>query len=146
MIDDTREQRRPVLAISFVDLRALGFTISVTEFEKQKPSGDVVTAVRIDRVMRNDRIFPKPMMQEFLHVLGIDSLSEGSRYWCCPKKKHRCLSQQEPVVDYRIMGFERTDRAFLESGRASTEAHLWASNMKDMSEVAENLKQGGGES
>lgn len=144
MIDDTRgKQRRPTVSVSFHDLAQIGITVDVQEFPKTKPDGQVTTAVKVLRVTKDGKNFPKSYMMEMLRVLGVD-ISE--KIWVRPKTKHRALTSQTPVYDYRYEGYERTDKEHLSSGRASMEAQMFASNMKDMSEVAENLKQGGGDS
>jgi len=143
MIDDTKPvQRRPVSYLSMHDLRTLGFDIYLQEFPKEKPDGETVTAVRVVKVMKDGKTFPKHMMLEFLKVFGIDI---DERVWVTPKKMHRCLSQKEPVYDYRYMGMERSDKVWLTSGRASTEVIMWTSNMVDMSRVVDDMKHGGGD-
>ncbi|NIQ08007.1 MAG: hypothetical protein GWO20_20525, partial [Candidatus Korarchaeota archaeon] len=110
---------------------------------KEKPNGQITTAVKVLRVTKNGKNFPKSYMMELLRVLGVDT---SERIWVRPKTRHRPLMSQTPVYDYRYEGYERTDREHIESGRASIEAQMFSSNMKDMSDVAESLKQGGGDS
>lgn len=144
MIDDTKpRQRRPVNHISFVDLRALGFEILVQEFEKEKPNGTVDTAVKIVRVLKDGKVFEKQDMKEFLHPLGLDTRGENGKYWVRPKERHRCLTQKEPVFDYRIQAYERLDKEYIRSGRASMDAILFSSNMSDMSEIGDRMAKGG---
>lgn len=141
MIDDTRgKQPRPVLSVSFTDLEALGFQIYTQVFEKEKPDGSQQLAVKIIKVEKDGKIFPRHMMMEFLRVFGLET---EERVWVRPKKLHRCLSQKEPTVNFAYQAYERLDKSWLQSGRASTAAILFSSNMKDMSEVAENMKNGG---
>lgn len=144
MIDDRNgKQRRPTVSVSLFDLSQIGIHVEIQEFPKTKPNGEVATACKVIRVTKDGKNFPKSYMMELLKVLGVD-VSE--RVWIRPKTRHRALTSQEPVYDYRYEGYERTDKEHLSSGRASMEAQMFASNMKDMSEVAENLKQGGGDS
>lgn len=136
MIDDRggRTQAKPVAWVSIVDMEALGFSFEFSEMPKTKQNGEVVTAVRIVSVTKDGEKFPKSYMAEYLHVLGLDTIGEGKHWWICPKKYHRCLSKQHPVLAYRLMSYERSDKVFLESGRASLEIQLWASNMSDLHE------------
>ena len=146
MIDDTKpRQRKPTKYVSFTDLEKLGFQIYVQEFDKVKENGEVHTAVKIVKVLKDGAVFGKADMQELLHVLGINTLDEGAKYWCCPKRRHRCLSEKEPVYHYRLMGYERLDDTYLRSGRASLEAVMWNSGMSDMQEVTDRMKTGGDE-
>jgi len=140
LIDDTKpKQRKPVKFVSFHDLRQLGFEIFVRTYEKEKPSGGTQTAVRVLKVLKDGKEFPRAHTMELLRVLGLDI--EGT-VWVTDKKTHRCLSQKEPVYDYRYCAYERQDSEYLSSGRASMEAIMWSSNMEDFSEEAERLKGG----
>ena len=141
MIDDTKgKQPRPVLSVSFTDLEALGFQIFTQVFEKEKPDKTIQQAVKIVKVEKDGKVFPRHMMMEFLRVFGLET---EERVWVRPKKVHRCLSQKEPTVNFAYQAYERLDKTWLQSGRASTAAILFSSNMKDMSEVAENMRNGG---
>ena len=144
MIDDRGgKQTRPVLSISFVDLEALGFSIQTQEFLKPKSGGDVKTAVKILEVTKDGKPFPRSYFKEFLHVLGIETLEENSKYWVVERKRHRCLTQKDPVYHYRVMGYERLDETHRQSGRCSHEAYMFASNFSDMNEQASKLANGG---
>ena len=144
MIDDRGGKKsKPVAWVSVVDMEALGFEFVFQELEKTKDSGEVVTAIKILSVKKDGKPFPKNYTAEFLHVLGLDTLGEGKRWWVCPKKRHRCLSQKEPVYDYRIMSYERSDKSYLQSGRASLDIQLWTSNVSDMQDQADKLSNGG---
>jgi len=141
LIDDTKKNRRPTAYISFEDLEALGFEIFVQEFTKEKPDGSHQTAVKVVRVLKRGVVFPKNDMKELLYIMGIDT--HNSNFWVTPKKKHRALSKSEPVYNYRYMGYERTDKEYIKSGRASHEAIMFSSSMSDMQEHAEKLQSGG---
>ena len=144
MIDDRGGKKsKPVAWVSVVDMEALGFQFIFEEMPKTKKDGEIVTAVKILSVTKENKPFPKSYMAEFLYVLGLDTLGEGKRWWVCPKKRHRCLSQREPVYSYRIMSYERSDAGYLQSGRASLDIQLWTSNMKDFDKVSEDLRNGG---
>jgi len=141
LIDDTKKNRRPVQTISFHDLESVGFEIFVQEFTKEKPDGSLQTAVKVVKVLKGGVDFDKEDMKELLYIMGIDT--HGSNFWVTPKKKHRALSQSTPVYNYRYMGYERVDKEYIKSGRASHEAIMYASSMRDMQEHAEKLQNGG---
>lgn len=141
MIDDRGgKQRMPCCHVSFTDLRAIGFELFVQEFDKEKPNGEIHRAVKVLKVLKNNKVFPRDHMMELLRVMGIDV---EHTVWVEPKRTHRCLSQKDPTFDYRYGGRERTDKEYLQSGRASMSAIMFASNMKDMQEQAEKLSNGG---
>ena len=141
MIDDTKpKQRRPTVSVSFHDLEQIGIHVEVQEFPKTKPSGEITTAVKVIKVTKDGKNFPKSYMMELLRVLGID-ISE--RVWVRPKTRHRALTSKTPVYDYRYEGYERQDSEHLNSGRASHEVQMFASNMKDMHEVTDRMSRGG---
>lgn len=137
-------QRRPTQYVSFHDLKSLGFEIIVKEFDKEKPNGSIATAVKIISVKKDGVRFDKEDMKELLNALGIDTQSNGAKFWVTPKKLHKCLTEgKKPVYDYRYMGYERTDKTWVNSGRASIEAVMYSSNMKDMNEQFNTLSKGG---
>lgn len=148
MIDDTNRniEKPPVKTVSFADLESMGFEITVEELPKLKPSGEWDVAVRVLGVTKFGKPYPKSYMKELLYVLGIETLAEGAKYWVVKKRSHRCLSQKDPVYTYRFMGMERLDSEYLQSGRASLESYMYASKMKDMSKVVDNMRNGGGDS
>lgn len=141
MIDDRGgKQRLPVAHVSFHDLRQLGFEIAVQCFMKEKPDGSIQEAVKVLNVTRHGKNFPKSHMYELLRVMGLDT---ETRVWVESKRKHRCLSQREPVYDFRYAAKERTDAEYLQSGRASMEAIMWSSKLGGMEDEMENMRNGG---
>lgn len=140
---------RPVLAISFYDLRRVGFEIDVQEFDKKiKVKGEDgllkeinKPSVKINSVKRYGEPFPKAEMIEFLWILGIDTKEQ--RFWVVPKKQHRPHLTKIPQFDYRYMGYERIDREWLEGSRASDDVRAFTSRMKDMAEQLRVMRNGG---
>jgi len=141
MIDDRNGKPKfPCAHVSFRDLKAIGIDIQTETFEKTKPDGTTALAVKIVKVTKQGSSFPKSHMLELLWIMGIDSTE---KIWVEAPKLHRCLSQKEPVSDFRYGGKERTDRDFLSSGRASMVAHVWASKMGGIEDELEKLRNGG---
>ena len=139
--------KRPVTFVSFQDLKSLGYNVYVTEHEKEKPSGELTTAVKVVKVEHDNgkdvSVVPKSYMMELLYILGIDTRDPNLHVWVTPKKIHRCLGQKEPAYDYRYSGYERLDKEYLLSGRASEEAIMYGSGMDDMHQIAYEMKHGG---
>ena len=140
-------QKRPIQSVSFHDLKALGITVYVQEFEKEKPDGRIATAVKVVKVVKDvngEQVeVSKDYIQQLLYVLGIETYDQSLRWWVSPKRKHRCLSTKEPVVDFRYQGYCRLDETFLTSGRAPREAIEYKSVMKDMSQHLNEMRNGG---
>lgn len=144
-----KKEKRPVLSISFSDLRRLGFEVEVEEFEKKIPAkddeGNSTTinkqSVKVNKVTRYGKLIPKHDMIEFLWLLGIDTKEQ--RFWVRPKQTHRPLLRKNPVEDYRYMGYERIDTEWIQSGRASDDVMAFSSNMEDMAEELRKLRCGG---
>jgi hypothetical protein len=140
-------QKRPIQSVSFHDLASMGITVYTQEFEKEKPDGRVATAVKVVKVTKEENNteveVSKDYIQQLLYILGIETYDQSLRWWVSPKRKHRCLSTQSPVYDYRYQGYERTDKQWLISGRASQDAIMYSSRMSDMSSVTNQLENGG---
>lgn len=134
-------KRRPIKTVSFTDLQDLGFEILVTEFMKKMPSGEEKPSVKVVSVTKGGKDFPREYMQKFLWIMGVDT--ENCKWWVVPKKDHRRVLSNTPTHNYRYMGYERLDRDWIESGRASEEAIMLSSRMKDMTEVTGRMKRGG---
>src|SRR5690554_8125317 len=102
MIDDREGQPKfPCAHVSFRDLKAIGIDIQTEVFEKVKPNGQMAKAVKVVKVTKQGANFPKSHMMELLWVLGIDTTE---KVWVEAPRLHRCLSQKEPVVDFRYGG------------------------------------------
>ena len=142
VIDDTKgsKPRFPCAHVSFRDLKSIGIDIQTEVFDKKKPDGTIASAVKVVKATKQGLNFPKSHMMELLWVLGIDTTE---KIWVEPPKLHRCLSQKDPVVDFRYGGKERTDRQYLSSGRASMTAQIWASSMGGMEDELERMRNGG---
>ncbi len=140
--------KRPVAFVSFEDLRHIGFHVFVKEFDKEKPGGQVVTAVKVVKVEREAADgtrsqLPRHAMMELLYSLGIDTRDPSLHVWVTPKKRHRCLHKKDPVYDYRYSGYERVDDIYLRSGRASKEAIMYDSNFSDIDDETYKMENGG---
>ena len=79
-------------------------------------------------------------LPDMLFVLGI---VKDHNVEVQPKSQHRRLDGKI-VEDYRIVGKERNDKAWINSGFASDEAIMSSSKMHDMSSQAWKLQNGGG--
>lgn len=144
---DNNNQRRPTQSVSFHDLASMGITVYVQEFNKEKPDGRTATAVKVIKVTKEENNkeveVSKDYIQQLLYILGIETSDPNLRWWVSPKRKHRCLTSNQPVFTWRYMGYERTDKDYLLSGRASQEAIMYSSNMTDMDSFSNELENGG---
>jgi len=112
--------------ISFTDLEAYGLVLGVVDNKitgaaykgKSVGLGQVYKALS-DLGIKNDQ-----------HVQVQD------------KTEHRRANGQQ-TNNYRVIGRERNDKAWLESGYASDEAKLSSSKMKDMVGFVSKLSSGG---
>lgn len=137
----SRIENRPVQYISFHDLKDIGIEVIVKEFDKELDNGQTKTAVKVVEVLRNGKPFPRHYMMEFLWILGIDTRNQ--KFWVRPKQPHRALTTKDRVYDYRYMGYERLDKEWIRSGRASEEAIALSSRMSDMGDHLNQMKNGG---
>lgn len=138
------DKQRPVVSVSFADLRQLGFEIEVSEHTKNLASGKESISVKIESIKKSGSVIPRAEMTELLFYLGLNT-RKGGRWWVDYKKLHRPILSNRKVIDYRFVGEERLDKDWLASGRASTEAHVFSSRMSDMGRTLSKMERGGDE-
>lgn len=136
------EKNNPIVYVSFADLRQMKFDIEVSEYDKELSDGRTVTSVKIEKIKKDGIEIPRKEMLELLFILGMNT-SKGGRWWVDIPKAHRPMLSNKPVVDYRFVGEERLDKDWIQSGRASHEALMYSSRMRDMIRVANRMENGG---
>lgn len=113
--------------ISFRPLREIGFEFDLEEFFTKGKK-----RIKVKESRCKGRVVNKEVCKKMLYNLGLDTYNHP--WWIEPKTKHRNGDSPEEIYDYRYAGYERLDKEWIESGRASLEAHLASSKMQDMGE------------
>lgn len=121
--------------ISLSDFLTAGIELEV----KETPISDDVVDLEVVGGTEDGRPFNIAKLPEMLYTLGI--VKDHNRQ-VMAKALHRKMDGKI-VDDYRIIGKERSDKAWIQSGYASEEAKLSSSRMRDMVSYTSKLANGG---
>lgn len=104
--------------VSVAALQEVGFNLTVSENNT------------IESIEQDHQRISESQFAEILHQVGMDT--KNHKFIVIGPERHRYGDNPKIHFTHRLMGCERLDKDWIESGNASLEAYLASSKMEDM--------------